>query len=130
MLIPTYVCQSCTYVQDHQGETCPVCSALLVLTSDETRMIDVSVADDAELASRQVPVLDENGKPIMVESGSHYEQQFNPQTGQIDIVEVTDYTQKLRSLTDDEIAALQSERDQRESVLTPEVSQEAGPGAA
>lgn len=77
-----------------------------------------TVASDAILEATQVPDLDENGQQIMVESGSHFEQQFDPQTGETNVVPVTDYSPKMRDLTDKELAALKLQRDQNLDALS------------
>jgi hypothetical protein len=92
--------------------------------SDPAMLISTNTSTDTELESRQVEDTDSNGQPLTVESGKvTYE--LNSDTGQI--VPTPVMVPKMRSLTNDELAALKLQRDQTLDSLQPNVIQEVTP---
>jgi hypothetical protein len=127
---PLGACPAC-YAGENAQRTKQLSYLESISGSDLSALGQKNVADDATLEERRIPDMDENGQPIMEETGeTRY--QFNPLTGQIDPVAVT--APKMRPLTDDELAALKLQRNQNldalSSIAVSEVSQEAGPEAA
>lgn len=101
--VPAGVCASCK-------------TGKLGLVLDAQDQSTHTVADDATLEATMVPDLNEDGTPIMDQVGEH--QEIGIVNGQIGIVTVSDYVQRMRPLTDQELADLKLQRDQSLDALS------------
>ena len=98
----------------------------LMLSSEGSRL-QSNVASDDVLEAKEVPDTDQDGQPIMVQTGERYELRVNQSTGEIYSEPVPVYEPKMRSLTPQELAELKTQRDQNldalEAVAVKEVTE-------
>lgn len=75
------------------------------------------VASDAVLEATLVPELDENGKPVMIQTGERYELRVNPDTGDIYSEAVPVYEPKMIPAPKQQVDELKLQRDQELDAL-------------